>query len=400
MVSEHASPLAQLGGADAGGQNVHVASLACHVAARLGTSVVVHTRRDDPRPARRVDLCRKVVVDHVDAGPAVKLPKDDLFPLMGAFAEDLRRAWSVERPDVVHAHFWMSAWATLEAARPLDLPVVVTFHALGSEKRRQQGASDTSPAQRVELEREIAGAADVVVATSSAEVGELESMGATPRRVEVVPCGVDLALFCPDGPSAPRTPGLRRIVVCGRLVERKGVDDVLAALVGLHDVELVVIGGSDQASLDRDPDAARLRRRACSLGVGHRVTLLGAVDHEQLPTLLRSADVVVCAPWYEPFGMVALEAMACARPVVATRVGGLADTVLHGQTGLLVPRRDPTALAGALRTVLDDREQARRFGLAGRRRACSTYSWDTVATATFGAYAQAIRSGILHGVRG
>src|SRR3954468_23755093 len=152
LVSEHASPLAVLGGVDAGGQNVHVAALA-RALARRGAEVVVHTRRDDPGLPRRVELCPGVVVDHVDAGPACALPKDELLPHMRAFARELERCWRDERPDVVHSHFWMSGLATLDAASALKIPVVHTFHALGVVKHRYQGDADTSPARRIELER-------------------------------------------------------------------------------------------------------------------------------------------------------------------------------------------------------------------------------------------------------
>ena len=145
MVSEHASPLAVLGGVDAGGQNVHVAALASALA-RRGDTVVVHTRRDDPRPARSVALTRGVEVDHVDAGPPAQIPKDELLRHMPAFADDLREQWLDERPDVVHTHFWMSALAALEAADGLGIPIVHTFHALGTVKRRHQGDARHQPA--------------------------------------------------------------------------------------------------------------------------------------------------------------------------------------------------------------------------------------------------------------
>src|SRR3954468_1154189 len=150
LVSEHASPLAVLGGVDAGGQNVHVAALARGLA-RRGAEVVVHTRRDDGALPRRVALCHGVVVDHVDAGPPVALPKDELLVHMDAFAAELEQQWRDERPDVVHSHFWMSGLAALQAARELDIPVVHTFHALGVVKRRYQGDADTSPPARLEL---------------------------------------------------------------------------------------------------------------------------------------------------------------------------------------------------------------------------------------------------------
>src|SRR3954451_16422995 len=141
MVSEHASPLAVLGGVDAGGQNVHVAALACALA-RHGDEVVVHTRRDDPTLPPRVTLAPGVEVDHVDAGPPTEIPKDALLPYMDAFADDLREQWEADPPDVVHAHFWMSSISALDATDG-RIPVVQTFHALGSVKRRHQGARDT-----------------------------------------------------------------------------------------------------------------------------------------------------------------------------------------------------------------------------------------------------------------
>ena len=161
MVSEHASPLAVLGGVDAGGQNVHVAALATALGA-LGDEIVVHTRRDDPSLPRRVALASGVEVDHVDAGPPCEVPKDELLPYMGDFAEDLHAQWSSERPDVVHAHFWMSGLAALRAARRLGIPVVHTFHALGIVKRRHQGAKDTCPPSRLATERGNAARAAVL----------------------------------------------------------------------------------------------------------------------------------------------------------------------------------------------------------------------------------------------
>jgi glycosyltransferase involved in cell wall biosynthesis len=194
MVSEHASPLAVLGGVDAGGQNVHVAALATELG-RAGHAVIVHTRRDSARPPRRVRLARGVVVDHVSAGPPEEVSKDELLPYMDEFAADLARQWRRWRPDIVHAHFWMSGFASLTAARPLGIPVVETFHALGVVKRRHQGAKDTSPSDRLEIEARVARDVDGIIATSSDEVFELLRLGVDSRRITVVPCGVDLRHF-------------------------------------------------------------------------------------------------------------------------------------------------------------------------------------------------------------
>jgi D-inositol-3-phosphate glycosyltransferase len=384
LVSEHASPLAVLGGVDAGGQNVHVAALARGLA-RRGAQVVVHTRRDDPALPRRVPLCPGVDVDHVDAGPAAVVPKDDLLPHMDAFAAELERAWRAERPDVVHSHFWMSGLATLQAATALGIPVVHTFHALGVVKRRYQGAADTSPPERLAIESGIVRDADRIVATCTDEAFELMRLGVERGKVHVVPCGVDLDHFGPDGPADPRGRP-HRLVYAGRLVERKGIGNIISALEQIPDCELVVAGGPPREGLAEDPEARRLRALAERHGVADRVDLRGRVERDALPALLRSADALVTVPWYEPFGITPLEAMACGVPVVASAVGGMIDTVVDGVTGRHVPPRDPDRLAAVVRELLADPAAAADQGRAGVRRTRQLYDWDRVAVATLDVY--------------
>jgi D-inositol-3-phosphate glycosyltransferase len=386
MVSEHASPLAVLGGADAGGQNVHVAALSAALA-RRGAEVVVHTRRDDPSLPTRVEAAPGVTVEHVDAGPAAPIPKDDLLPHMDEFAVRLWRSFQADPPDVVHAHFWMSGRAALAAARPLEIPVVQTFHALGVVKRRHQGARDTSPPTRLGEEATLAREADRIVATCSDEVFELVRMGADLRRVAVVPCGVDLQLFRADGPAAPRSAARHRLLVISRLVERKGIGDAVLALARLPEAELVVAGGPPAAELACDPEARRLTALAGRAGVADRVRLLGRVGRGELPALYRSADLVVNVPWYEPFGIVPLEAMACGVPVVASAVGGLVDSVVDGVTGTHVPPRRPELLAAAVAELLADPGRRAALGAAGARRARRRYGWDRIAGSTMEVYA-------------
>jgi type III pantothenate kinase len=385
MVSEHASPLAVLGGEDAGGQNVHVAALAKAIA-RRGAHVRVHTRRDDPGLPEHMPLAPRVALHHVDAGPACALGKDGLLPYMDEFADVLLREWKRDRPDLVHSHFWMSGHASLHAARQLGIPVVHTFHALGVVKRRYQGDHDTSPPERLEIERRVLRAADHVVATCTDEVFELLRMGANGDRLTVVPCGVDLSLFRPDGMAADRRLGTRRIVSIGRLVERKGVGNAISALRWLPGAELVVAGGPAAADLDRDPEVTRLRAVAREAGVADRVDFRGRMARDAVAALLRSADVVVAVPWYEPFGIVPVEAMACGVPVVASAIGGMIDTIVDGVTGVHVPPRDPERLAGALRSLLDDPDRRAALGLAGAQRAQRLYAWDRIAGSTLEVY--------------
>jgi D-inositol-3-phosphate glycosyltransferase len=390
LISEHASPLALLGGVDAGGQNVHVAALARSLAAH-GAEVVVHTRRDDPALPRRVEFAPGVVVDHVDAGPPEPLSKDVLAGWMDAFADDLVSQWAQDRPDVVHAHFWMSGMAAVAAADRARVPVALTYHALGAEKRRHQGAQDTSPPGRVAVESWLARAVDHVVATTAHEAHEVERMGALRDDVTVVPCGVDLDRFGVSGPAARR--GIRTRIACvSRLVPRKGIADVIRALAELPDAELVVAGGPPEAMLSEDAEATALRRTAVECGVADRVRFLGALERDDVAPLLRSADVVCCCPWYEPFGLVAVEAMACGVPVVASQVGGLAETVVDGRTGVLVPPRSPAAIAEAVRRVVSDPTRRAEMSDAACRRA-KAYGWDRIGARTMDVYDHLVERG-------
>jgi D-inositol-3-phosphate glycosyltransferase len=379
MISEHASPLATLGDVDAGGQNAHVAELSAALAAG-GHEIRVYTRRDSTQLPEVVPLGERVDVVHVPAGPPVKLPKDELLPFMGDFGRWLARDWRREwRPDIAHAHFWMSGLAALTAGRACDVPMVQTFHALGSVKRRFQGAADTSPPHRIGYERELGRCADRVIVQCQDELRELISLGVPRARTALVPSGVNTVRFIPIGPAAARTPGTRRILTVARLVERKGIEDLVRALASVPGAELVVAGGPPAAELDADPYVRRLRRLAAERGVADRVRLLGAVPVHEMPAWYRSADVLAAVPWYEPFGLTLLEAMACGVPVVATAVGGLVDTVVDGVTGDLVPRRDPRALSVALRRLLDGEMRRASYAAAAVDRAAHAYAWPQIA---------------------
>ncbi|MFS8478910.1 MAG: glycosyltransferase [Micromonosporaceae bacterium] len=389
MISEHASPLAQLGTVDAGGQNLHVAELSAALA-QLGHDVRVYTRRDrlDLPPVESMPPGVDVV--HVPAGPPEPVPKDHLLPYMKPFGRWLATAWRDGdwSPDVVHAHFWMSGIAALVARRLHPVPVVQTFHALGSVKRRYQRQKDTSPPSRIGLERALGRGVDRVIAQCRDEVDELLRMGIPRHQISVIPSGVDSATFSPLGPGAPRSANSPRILTVGRLVERKGFEDVIRALRLVPKAEVVVVGGPPADELRDDPEAERLRAVAVDCGVNHRVRLVGAVPRGEMPLWYRSADVLVCAPWYEPFGLTPLEGMACGVPVVATAVGGLMDTVVDGFTGELVPPRDPNALGRALRHLLADPVRRLAYATAGVDRARQCYSWTRSAERLAVVYAQ------------
>jgi glycosyltransferase involved in cell wall biosynthesis len=225
---------------------------------------------------------------------------------------------------------------------------------------------------------------DHVIATCSDEIAELQELGLSPSRASTIPCGVDTELFRPGPRRDPDGPP--RLLVIGRLVTRKGIGNTIEALAQLPGVEMVVAGGPRADALDADPAVGRLRSLASRLGVADRVRFLGGVARADVPALIRDSDVVVSVPWYEPFGIVPLEGMACGRPVVGTAVGGLLDTVVPGTTGELVPPRRPEQLARALRSLLDDADLRAAYGRAARQRAVACYDWRRVVSETENVY--------------
>ena len=374
MISEHASPLVDGGDATGGVQRRHVADLSCALAS-LGHDVRVYTRRDRTDLADSVTMANGVLVMHVPAGPAEPLPPDVLLPHMGDFAQWLRTAWTGDewRPEVAHAHFWTSGLAAVTAARQVGIPVVQSFHELGEMTRAGTGPSRSS------YERALGRAVDRVVAQSQEEARGLVRIGVPRTQLTVVPAGVDSDHFTPDGPAAERDPERPRILSVGRLVEPKGFADVIQAMRYVPGAECVVVGGPPPDQLAADPQAAKLRALAERFEVSDRVKLIGAVPARDMPRWYRSADLLVATPWQDQLGLSTLEAMACGVPVIGTTVGGLSETVVDGLTGDLVPARDPRALGGALRRLINDKVRRFAYGTAALDRARQAYSWKRVA---------------------
>jgi len=405
FVSEHASPLALLGGADAGGQNVYIDQVARRLG-RLGYAVDVFTRRDAADAAATVDLAPGVRVVHVPAGPPVPLPKDDLWPLMPAF-RDAMLAFARDRDlcyRLVHGHFWMSGWVAAELRRAWAVPAVQLFHALGATKRREQGAADPSPPDRLAVERATIAAVDRVIAQCPSERAELVGdYGADPHRIALIPAGVDPDCFHPVATAEARRrlglgawlgpdPAAPLLVYVGRMMPRKDVRNVVRALAVLRRTGrsaphfLVVGGETAEPDPAATPEIGAVQRLATDLGVGDLVRCLGARKREELRWYYGAGNLAVTTPWYEPFGLTPLEAMACARPVVGAAVGGIAHTVVDGETGCLVPPRDPAALADRLAWLLAHPAARARMGAAARRRVEEHFTWQVTAARTAALY--------------
>lgn len=404
LISEHASPLTTVGGVDAGGQNVYVAKIAQTLAA-AGCGVDVYTRRDDRALAEIVQWAPRLRVIHLDAGPAQSIPKEAMLPHMPAFAHQLCRhiQASPSRYAVLHANFFMSGWAALQAARRFELPLVTTFHALGRVRRLHQGDSDGFPDSRFDLEDELVRCSNRIIAECPQDQADLiEHYAADTRRIDVIPCGFDPQELAPvDQREARRRLGLPQsafiVLQLGRMVPRKGVDNVIRGVAQLaamraaqanaggngatqRDALRLIIAGGDAPAHEvmRCSEIRRLAGIAQSLGIDAQVQFFGQCERARLALLYSAADVFVTTPWYEPFGITPLEAMACARPVIGASVGGIRSTVIDGVTGFLVPPNDPQALAARLALLQADSALGRRLGEAGRARVLAQYTWSDV----------------------
>jgi glycosyltransferase involved in cell wall biosynthesis len=359
MISEHASPIARPGSVDSGGQNVYVARLARHLV-RRGHKVDVYTRRDSDVPERTV-CASGVRVIHVPAGPPRFIHKEQLLPYMDPFARFMLRRWrEAGGYDLVHANFFMSGLVGCQIKAETGVPLVITFHALGRVRRQYQGQADQFPAERLAIEDRIIEEADRIIAECPQdEEDQVRLYGADPAKIRVVPCGFDETELWPvEMGQARERLGLERyeplVLQVGRLVPRKGADNAIrgfARLMREHRIaaRMIIVGGeSKEPDPVKTPEIGRLQSVARDEGIADRVVFAGQVDRSLLKFYYSAADVFVTTPWYEPFGMTPLEAMACGAPVVGSNVGGIKFTVRDGQTGFLVPPNDPDTLGERL----------------------------------------------------
>jgi glycosyltransferase involved in cell wall biosynthesis/phosphoheptose isomerase len=391
MISEHASPLGVLGGVDSGGQNVYVGQLARHLA-ELGYEVDVFTRRDSDRLPEVAEWVSGIRIVHVPAGPPVYVRKEDMLPYMGEFADYLLRFCRCQRGtyDLAHANFWMSGLVACELKRGLDLPFVITFHALGRVRRLHQRTADQFPDQRFDVEDRIVAEADHILAECPQDEEDLIRLyNADPAKITIIPCGFDPTELAPiSKPLARFALGLpadeRVILQLGRMVPRKGVDTAirgLARLIHQHGIRarLVIVGGDSDAPDPRvTPELGRLQEIARAENVADGVTIVGRRGRETLKYYYSAADVFVTVPWYEPFGITPVEAMACGTPVIGSNVGGIKFSVRDGETGYLIPPNDPDALAERLAYLY---QHPKLMGVLSRQavgRANDLFTWQKI----------------------
>jgi D-inositol-3-phosphate glycosyltransferase len=403
LISEHASPLGTLGGVDSGGQNVYVGQVARHLALR-GWEVDVFTRRDSEVLPDVVEWQPGVRVIHVAAGPPCFVPKEQLLPYMADFTAAVLAEARCRPYGLLHANFWMSGLVAADVKRALGIPYVVTFHALGKVRRLHQREADQSPPERIEIEARVAAEADQIIAECPRDEEDLVGLyDAVPARITIVPCGFDPTELGPvDRRVARMALGLPVdepvVLQLGRMVPRKGVDTAIEAFARLADEHgwtrgrLLIVGGeSDTPDPALTPEIGRLSALARTLGIEDRVTFVGRRSRSDLRTYYSAADVFVTTPWYEPFGITPVEAMACGTPVVGADVGGIRFSVLDGETGFLVPPRDPEAVADRIARMVADPELHERLSRQAIVRADRLFTWEKVTVSL-----ETVYRGVLH----
>ncbi|MBI2467255.1 MAG: glycosyltransferase [Candidatus Rokubacteria bacterium] len=401
LLSVHTCPLAALGGKETGGMNVYVRELARELG-RLGFGVDVFTRSQDPTVPHVVPLGEGARVIHLEAGPARPLPRPALVAHLDAFVDGVDAFGRGEGLEyaLIHSHYWLSGLVALELRRRWGAPVIQMFHTLGAVKNAvARTAEEREPEVRLTAETRIGSEADRLVAANPVERAQLVwHCRADAARVAVIPCGVDVELFRPRDPAGARArlgfAAERVLLFVGRLAPIKGLETLLRALatakangLGGTAVRLVVVGGDKEERWDGERE--RFRGLARELGVAAWVEFRGPQPQDVLPDYYAAADLCLMPSRHESFGMVALEAMACGVPVVASRVGGLTVTVQDGMTGLLVPEGDVGALADGIATLLEDEGRRRALGRQAMEWA-RRFAWPCVARAVVGLYGELV----------
>jgi glycosyltransferase involved in cell wall biosynthesis len=401
LVSVHGDPLMPLGAEEAGGQNVYVREVA-RALARRGHRVDVFTGgRDCDAPEYHALEGARVI--RLPAGPRGFIPRNHLFAHLPAFARAVAAHARAEgrRYDVLHSNYWLSGWVGMRLTGAWGIPQLHTHHSLGAVKYAATGKAPACADDRLAVEDELSAHCATIVATSPQDVTSLARFYPRQATTAIVPCGVDDSLFGPLDAAACRAEwGLSDdgpvLLYAGRFDPAKGIEtfvNAAARLAADHPVQLVFAGGYDPDAQD-GAEFRRIQALVSALGLGDRARFLGMVPREKLASVYAAADVCVVPSHYESFGLVAIEAMACGTPVVASDVGGLRYTVVHRETGLLAPVRDDRAFAGSIRLLLDDPALAARMGREGTRLVRQLFTWSAVAERLEGLYASvAVRLG-------
>jgi D-inositol-3-phosphate glycosyltransferase len=403
MISEHASPLASLGSVDTGGQNVYVAQLAKYLA-RQDYVIDVYTRCDDPDSDEVVNWLPGVRVISIKAGPQMHIIKEDMLQYMPEFKQNMLQ-FIIDQHlhyELLHANFFMSALVAMGIKEELDIPFVVTFHALGHVRRAHQAENDKFPEERMEIEKNVVQNANAIIAECPQDKEDLMAhYDADEQKIAIIPCGFSDAEFYPIKKEIARRitrlPQNDHVLLqLGRMVPRKGIDNVIRSLAYLPECNknyrLVIVGG--ESELEKSDEYQRLMSIAAELGIQNKVEFTGRKDREMLKYYYAAADIFITTPWYEPFGITPLEAMACGTPVIGANVGGIKYSVVDDITGALVSPNDPPALAQKVHDILSDPYRMEEMGQKAIEHVNTNFTWKKVAEQVGSLYSAAISSNV------
>jgi len=423
LISDHGDPAADVGKEEAGGQNVYVRQVGEGLA-KLGWQVDMFTRKvrpEDPAIVQHSPHCRTI---RLVAGPQEFIPRDQVFNYMPEFVTAFQKFQAKEGANypLVHTNYWMSAWVGLQLKAQSNIQLIHTYHSLGAVKYQSVPLRPTIADTRLAVEQEILEQANCIVATSPQEEDALRSLVSQNGCIEVIPCGTDVENFHAMPKAEARAslgfaPDEAIVLYVGRFDPRKGIETVVRACAQLksgieHQVinldgtptdynlnpaklRLVIVGGSDPDQIDGF-ERKRIEAMVAELGIAHQTQFVGRVGHDLLPLYYTAADVCVIPSHYEPFGLVAIEAMACGTPVVASDVGGLKFTVVPEETGLLVPPQDVDGFAMAIDRILSDELWARKLRRQAPIRVQQNFSWASVAAQLSNLYRRLLAQSISH----
>jgi D-inositol-3-phosphate glycosyltransferase len=396
LISEHGDPAAEIGKDAAGGQNVYVRQVGESLA-KLGWQVDMFTRKSSPNDESIVEHSPHCRTIRLTAGPECYIPRDELFQYMPEFVTAFGKFQQKEGINypLAHTNYWMSGWVGLELQRRQNIQLIHTYHSLGAVKYQSVSEIPEIAQTRLAVEKQILEQAHCVVATSPQEMEDLETLVSRLGKIDVIPCGTDVSTFRPISKAdAKKQLGIgtkeKVVLYVGRFDKRKGIETLIRATGELRaqleqgeeidpqHLKLLVVGGSDPNEAD-GAERQRIEEIVTELDLTANTEFVGMVGHDRLALYYTAADVCVIPSHYEPFGLVAIEAMACGTPVVASAVGGLKFTVISEETGLLVSPHDVSAFAHAIERILTDDLWARKIRKQASTRVHQNFSWTGVA---------------------
>jgi len=391
FITVHGCPLRQAGSKDSGGMNIYILEMVKRLAAR-GVKVDVFTRHHDSLDPQIVTLAPGARLVHLPAGPP-SLNKDGVYELLPIFTTQMRRFCFSNRLiyDLISTHYWLSGLVGMRLASEWAVPHVTSFHTMAEMKRRGR-PEELEITQRDASESKIAcSATSVVVWTDDEKEALVNYCGVDSYKVNVIPPGVDLSRFRPMSQRQSRDylgyGPEKNILFVGRLEPLKGIDNLFRAVASLENLEsirLSVVGGDGNSQ-----EKMRLEALVKKMQLNQTVHFLGPIPQEELPMHYNAADVCVLSSYYESFGLAALEAAACGKPVVASEVGGLPVIVKDGSTGYLVPPKRMDVIAERLCELLEDDLLRAHMGAAARIHA-ESLGWDSSADSLLSCFRELI----------